>query len=220
MKDGFYKIINVNSGKALDVSGASTANGANVQQYQWNGTDAQLWKFVDAGNGTYYIRSKLGKTLDVKSGKTANKTNIQLYGMNGTNAQKWTVGTNNLMAKINQIKKYTYVPYVSGGTTTRGWDCSGFTQWALKYLGVSIPRTAAQQAKGGTYVNHKDMSKWQPGDVLIYSSGGRVCHAALYLGDGQLMHSLNEKYDTLIQSVAYYEKWDGGTYLSGVRRYL
>lgn len=88
-KDGFYKIASVKSGKALDVKSASMANGANVQQYAWNGSDAQRWKFIDAGNGCYYIRSKLGKTIDIAGAKTKNGTNIQVYSANGTNAQKW-----------------------------------------------------------------------------------------------------------------------------------
>ena len=61
---------------------------------------------------------------------------------------------------------------------------------------------------------------WQPGDILCYSSGGSIEHVALYLGDGMLMHALNPKYGTLIQSVDYYEKWDSSNYLVGVRRYL
>ena len=122
--------------------------------------------------------------------------------------------------RIEELKSYTYVPYVSGGTTPNGWDCSGFTQWALRYLGVSIPRLSYQQAAGGTWVNPQDMSSWKQGDILVYSTNGSVSHVALYLGDGMLMHSLNERYGTLIQSVEYYERWDGGTYLSGVRRYL
>ena len=44
--------------------------------------------------------------------------------------------------------KYTYVPYRSGGGSPSGWDCSGFTKWALEYLGVSIPRTSVIQAAG------------------------------------------------------------------------
>ena len=101
-----------------------------------------------------------------------------------------------------------------------GWDCSGFTQWALGYLGVSIPRVSYDQAAGGTWVDPSNMASWKPGDILVYSSDIYASHVALYLGDGMLMHSLNENFGTIIQSVEYYEWWDTGTYLSGVRRYL
>lgn len=122
--------------------------------------------------------------------------------------------------KIEEIKKYEkVVPYKYGGNTTAGWDCSGFTQWALNYLGVSIPRTASEQSKGGVAININDMSLWQPGEVLCYSLNGKITHAALYLGDGMLMHALNNETGTVIHSVAYYERIDTNT-LATVRRYL
>ena len=123
--------------------------------------------------------------------------------------------------KIDQIKKYLYVPYFYGGTTPSGWDCSGFTQWALQFIGgISIPRTVYQQALAGRYVDVNRMETWLPGDILVYNSGGTYGHVALYLGDGMIMHALNSKYGTLIQSVSYYEQWDSGTSLALVRRYL
>ena len=139
----------------------------------------------------------------------------------------WEIGsdgkagsTQYLKKKINEIKKYVSVPYQTGGTTPLGWDCSGFTMWALKYLGVNIPRLSFEQAVCGTAIDKNDMSKWKPGDILVYSSGGYAGHVALYLGDGMLMHALNYRWGTLIQGVEYYEKWDSGTTLTGVRRYL
>lgn len=91
VSDGYYKIISEKSGKALDISGASMLSGTNVQQYSWNGTNAQLWKFVDAGDGTYYIQSKLGTVLDVQGGKIVAKANVQAYNSNKTEAQKWVL---------------------------------------------------------------------------------------------------------------------------------
>ena len=127
---------------------------------------------------------------------------------------------NKIAQKIEELKLYTYVPYVSGGNTPAGWDCSGFTQWAIGYLGASIPRVSYDQAVAGRWVNPWDPSSWKPGDLLVYSSEIAASHVAIYLGDGMLMHSLNERYGTLIQSVEYYEWWDTGTTLTGVRRFL
>ena len=70
--NGYYTITAEHSGKVLDVAGASTASGATVQQYAYNGSNAQLWYFVDAGNGYYNIYSALGNCLDVWSAGTAN----------------------------------------------------------------------------------------------------------------------------------------------------
>ena len=128
--------------------------------------------------------------------------------------------------ELAQLVKYTTgktkVQYVWGGTSLSGWDCSGFTQWALSYLGVSIPRTAASQAQGGTAIDPLDMSQWQPGDVICYynTTTGKIGHAALYLGDGKLMHALNNRTGTMIHDVDYYERIDKETYRVTVRRYL
>lgn len=126
-----------------------------------------------------------------------------------------------LSVKIENVKKYTYVSYRYGGCTTKGWDCSGFTQWATRYLhGVEIEKHSAAQARGGKEVNKKNRSTWKQGDILAYSSGGRVNHVALYLGDGEIMHALNTKHDTVIQDVDYYEDWDKKNNLKCVRRYF
>ena len=130
------------------------------------------------------------------------------------------VAIDNIVFKIKDIMKYKNVPYKSGGSMPKGWDCSGFTQWALKYMGISIPRTAAQQGAAGIYISKNNRSAWKPGDILCYKNGGRVSHVALYLGNRKIMHALNEKWDTLIQDVDYYERWDSKTTLSHVRRYL
>ncbi len=89
-KDGFYMIINPNSGKALDVADGSYYCGTNVQQYGPNGTDAQKWRIDRNLDGTYTIISKkTGFVLDVAGGYTDDGTNIQQYRPNGTKAQKW-----------------------------------------------------------------------------------------------------------------------------------
>ena len=88
MSDGYYKIESKLSGKVLDVANGSRTAGANVWQYSWNGSDAQLWRFVDAGDGKYYIQSKLGTVLDVTSASAAAGTNVQTYTFNQSNSPK------------------------------------------------------------------------------------------------------------------------------------
>ena len=73
-------------------------------------------------------------------------------------------------------------PYVWGGTTPGGFDCSGLTQWAWREAGVEIPRTADQQAVG-RQVAYEDL---QPGDLLIWDG-----HAAMYAGEGQIIEAGN-----------------------------
>lgn len=72
--------------------------------------------------------------------------------------------------------RYVGVPYVAGGTTPDGFDCSGFTSYVFAQVGISLPRTSSAQRNAGTVVSRADA---QPGD-LIWSPG----HISIYLGDG------------------------------------
>lgn len=101
---GYYEIINVNSGKALDVYNGNQKISTNVDQYERNNTDAQKWIIKNCGNGYYTIISKCNNlALDVQGGLTnKNGTNIQMYLNNGTDAQKFK------LQKIETIKEDTY----------------------------------------------------------------------------------------------------------------
>ena len=109
VSDGYYKIILSSNGKSLDVANGSDANKANLQVYNSNGTDAQLWKFIDAGNGSYYIRSKLGTTIDLVNGKTTAGNNIQMYATAVSDAQKWILDVEMAAASERPIEDGTYV---------------------------------------------------------------------------------------------------------------
>jgi beta-xylosidase len=87
--NAWYILINRNSGKAMDVQGASTSDGAAIQQYaNWGGNN-QLWQFVDSGGGYYRLRSRSsGKVLDVYNRSTAEAAKIvQWTDGNSTNQQ-------------------------------------------------------------------------------------------------------------------------------------
>ncbi len=80
------------SGKALDVSSGSTADGANVQQWHQNGTAAQQWSFESAGSGFYVIRSKVsGKVLDVQDHAMSEGGNVQQWTYGGSRNQQWAL---------------------------------------------------------------------------------------------------------------------------------
>ena len=89
--NGYYKIVAEHSGKSLDILNGSEKKNANLQQYAWNSSDAQLWKFVKADNGTYYIRSKLGTTIGLATSNVVSGTNVCMDQVNGNNIQKWVL---------------------------------------------------------------------------------------------------------------------------------
>ena len=98
--DGYYEIMNKNSGKLLEAAGGGIFNWTNVSQYAKNDTEAQKWIIKDCGNGLYSFISKLnGLYMEAAGGSTSNGTNIQLYVGNNTNAQKFYIKENIKPAK-------------------------------------------------------------------------------------------------------------------------
>ncbi|MFB6234076.1 MAG: glycoside hydrolase family 97 catalytic domain-containing protein [Halopenitus sp.] len=87
-----YVLRNVNSGKALDVDSASTANGANVQQYGYAGGDNQKWVVTDLDNGYYKLEAvHSGKALDVENASTSDGANVHQYEYVGGENQQWEI---------------------------------------------------------------------------------------------------------------------------------
>lgn len=85
---------------------------------------------------------------------------------------------------VADAKKYLGVPYVFGGTTTAGMDCSGLVQTVFKDLGVTMPRVVPDQAKMGVEVG--SLKDAQPGDLIVPKGEG---HVVIYVGDGKVLHA-------------------------------
>ncbi len=75
------------------------------------------------------------------------------------------------------------IPYVYGGSTPAGFDCSGFTQYVYAAAGISIPRTSYEQGMAGTFIPASEARPgyivWEPGHVGIYAGNGMVMEATL-----------------------------------------
>ena len=88
---------------------------------------------------------------------------------------------------LQYAAQYLNTPYKYGGATPAGFDCSGFTQYVYKHVGVSLPRTAAAQAGAGTRVAKANL---QPGDLVFFATdGGGIDHVGIYTGNGRFIHS-------------------------------
>ena len=100
---------------------------------------------------------------------------------------------------VNYALKFVGGPYVYGGNSlTNGTDCSGFTKLVFAHYGVYLPRSAPEQAYAGVHV---DLSDIKPGDIIVSGYDGIVCHAALYIGDGKLVHALNSNVGIVVTSM-------------------
>ena len=89
-------------------------------------------------------------------------------------------------AIVNTAAKYLGVPYVWGGTTPDGFDCSGLVQYVLNSLGIDVSRTSQQQIKDGVSVAKGDL---QPGDLVFFEKNGDVHHVGIYVGNGMMIHA-------------------------------
>jgi len=78
--------------------------------------------------------------------------------------------------------------YVYGGSSPKGFDCSGFTSYVYKQCGIKINRTASAQLNNGYAVSRSEL---QPGDLVMFKSGGSkpASHVGIYIGNGQFVHS-------------------------------
>lgn len=86
-------------------------------------------------------------------------------------------------AAVADARKYLGVPYLWGGTTANGFDCSGLVQKVYADLGVNLPRVAADQARAGTAV--PSLAQARPGDLVAF--GSPVDHIGIYVGNGQMI---------------------------------
>ena len=78
-------------------------------------------------------------------------------------------------------------PYRYGGTTPKGFDCSGLVYYAYREIGMTAPRTASEQMRLSQPVRLSDA---RPGDLLFFRlSGRKVSHVGIYAGDGQFIHA-------------------------------
>ena len=104
---------------------------------------------------------------------------------------------------INLAMDYIGVPYVFGGTSPYGFDCSGYVQYVFAKAGVSLPRTADVQYEVGTPISTTELI---PGDLVFFSTYTYgASHVGIYVGDGNFIHASSSQGVTISSlSSAYY----------------
>ena len=106
----------------------------------------------------------------------------------------------------NYALQFVGCRYVHGGTSPKGFDCSGLTTYVYKQFGYTLNRTCSGQLKNGRPVS---MSELQPGDLVIFKKGNTkeaATHVGLYIGNNQFVHASTPKVGVIISSMssAYY----------------
>ncbi len=154
--------------------------------------------YLDLTEVPYENRSSTKEPLFFVGGKSTGVT-PSAAALNGG-------GTSIRQTVVANAKKHIGTPYVWGGTTPSGFDCSGFVQYVLKQSGISLPRTTTEQVEVGTSISK---SALQPGDLVFLQNTYRagVSHVGIYIGDGKMIHASSSKGVTISDlSSSYYTK--------------
>lgn len=136
---------------------------------------------------------------------------------------------------LNDAKKMMGLPYLWGGTSVKGVDCSGFTKTAYYSNGLIIPRDASQQVLAGLPVDIltdgepdsiKILQNLQPADLLFFAANkrkdanARITHVALYIGNGEFIHASGTvRINSLLSDALNFDDYQAGT-LVAARRYI
>ena len=137
---GWYSLTACCSAYPLDVLNCSDADGTNVQQWQWNGSNAQKWRFEMGESGIKIVSACGNKVLEVSDGATANGANVQLWSYTGSAAQSWRALSAERPAKIGYQNPSNY-PQVSSLTVKLPSYCTGeFTYVTPSRIAIDATR--------------------------------------------------------------------------------
>lgn len=107
----------------------------------------------------------------------------------------------------NYALTFVGYPYVYGGSSPSGFDCSGFTSYVYAQFGISLNRSASNQLDNGTPVS---ISELQPGDLVLFKKSGtgskRASHVGIYIGGNQFVHASTSTVGVIVSNMsdAYY----------------
>lgn len=212
------------NGSGVNVrSGPGTGYSSNAKAYPNDrvyiiGINDQWFKVI-YGDVIGYIRSDYVDLTEIPyENRASDKEPLFFVRGKSTGVTPSPAALKGTTATADQIiataKQYIGVPYLWGGISPAGFDCSGYVQYVFQRHGISLPRTSSQQYQVGKAVSKSGL---KPGDLVFFNPGtAGVSHLGIYIGDNQFIHASSSKGVTISNLNSSY--WTGCYY--GARRVL
>lgn len=211
-----YRLYNPNSGEhfyTLSTNEKSflAKNGWKYEGVAWYTpeTGLPLYRLYNPNElkaGAHHYTTLLAeKEMLVKSGWKYE--GVSWYSLASTPSTSTTTPTESTSTPVSnriveEAKKQLGVPYLAGGSTPAGFDCSGLTQYVYKKAtGKNIGRVTTNQEYAGTKI---PVSKAKPGDLLFWGVKGSTYHVAIYIGQGKYIHAPVAGEKVKVQSISLY----------------
>lgn len=175
---------------------ASVKLNAEVKVYEDDGDWAKVKVVSTEDEG--YIASRLLSDTEQATSRSSDEIRVT-EGVTESSSQGTEIA--------NKALSYLGSPYVYGGTTTAGFDCSGFTQYIYSKFGISIGRSSSSQGGYGTAVSKSELEE---GDLLLF--GSPINHVGIYIGEGKMVHAANATRGVVIDTINsgyYYTNYVG-----------
>ena len=169
---------------------------------------------LNVRTGPSTSHSKAGKLSAGKIVEVLDEANGWLHIENGyisaeftvpSSAEEATAQAASKSSKGQEIVDYAMgfvgYPYVYGGSSPKGFDCSGFTSYIYRHFGYKLNRSAAGQLDNGVPVSKSEL---QPGDLVMFKRGSskkRASHVGLYIGGGKFVHASTAKVGVIVSSM-------------------
>lgn len=178
-----------------------------AQKYGLKTADVLKWNNLSWSNSTIYIGDKLN--LQDPNQPQTNDTDTQNTSSTKTTATS-LVGNTQAERIVNLALQYANqgIPYVWGGTTPSGFDCSGLVQYVFAQNGISLNRTTVGQEQNVATTDVSSVSdvvnNARPGDLLFWGQHGASYHVAIYIGNGQFVAAPQPGQNVDVENVSNY----------------
>lgn len=185
-ESGYMSADYLSFSESMELTAQGWVSGTGVRMRAAAGTDSEIVRVTSYGervdiigvSGEWYKVSAAGATGYIR-GDYISLTEIEASASTATASLGEQI--------IEFASQFLGTPYVWGGSSPSGFDCSGFVGYVFKNFGYSVNRTAAAMYENGTAV---DKSELQIGDAVFFASSSEsIGHVGIYIGDGEFIHS-------------------------------